>query len=433
MIAQTKKNEALKLVLENKQGQKVRTINWTDDTLYLIFNHESRRVESHIDLHELEEREISFTVLKEIKRNDIGANGILVPRIGRVRFESDHDIMSPEAELSDDDKEEMTTSLKRSFYVHSSLFLLLLCLSFFAGNDPKTLEEPNLVQIPVPKKEEVVTPKSVAVSEVRIVPRKIPPRAKIVNHPVPHPKLMTHHERVRPQKHAKVANVQKQHTVYSHNSTETIEMVGALGALGGLKNGKKGAAGLDLNSMKNIRGAGVGSGGGGVGSGLSGGIRTVLPGSGLVAGSVGNGGRAQSAGGYGTKGIGGGRAGYGKINMVGSLSGITLPVDEEAVIQGGLDRDQIAAVINKHMGQIVYCYEQGLQSKPELTGRVSIRFVIGPKGVVSTAGVAHSSLHNSQVESCVVSKMRGWKFPQPVGNVSVNVLYPFDLRRVTQN
>ena len=186
------------------------------------------------------------------------------------------------------------------------------------------------------------------------------------------------------------------------------------------------------DSLKAIRSAGVGNGGGGVGSTGRGGIKGYLPGNGLIAGPAGEGsGKAQSAGGYGTRGVGGGRAGYGKISLVGGTSAVSLPLDDEATVEGGLDRDQIIAVINRNKGQIIYCYEKGLQSQPRIGGRVAVDFVIGPSGRITRAKVAQSSLGSNQVENCMIARMKTWQFPKPVGNVNVDVLYPFELMRVS--
>ena len=107
--------------------------------------------------------------------------------------------------------------------------------------------------------------------------------------------------------------------------------------------------------------------------------------------------------------------------------------DDGASVEGGLDKDQIEDVIMRHMGQITYCYEQGLQVKPQLSGTVSVKWIINESGRVQVANVGHTSLRSNQVESCMVSKIASWKFPQPTGHVSVRVSYPFVLRRVSQN
>jgi hypothetical protein len=66
-------------------------------------------------------------------------------------------------------------------------------------------------------------------------------------------------------------------------------------------------------------------------------------------------------------------------------------------------------VINRNKGQIIYCYEQGLQGTPSLTGRVSVAFVIGASGRITTAKVAQTSLRSAQVESCMLAKMKNWQ------------------------
>jgi hypothetical protein len=169
----------------------------------------------------------------------------------------------------------------------------------------------------------------------------------------------------------------------------------------------------------------------GAGAGGVGGMERAIHGQGLVASAAGSGGPVEGGGGYGTRGkAGGGRPGYGSMNMGGTAAAYFEPVQEEATSEGGLDMDQIAAVINRHSGEVIYCYEKGLQVKSGLAGRVGMKFVINGSGVVSSAGVASSSLNNAQVESCIVSHLKTWKFPKPVGGVNVKVQYPFMLKRM---
>jgi hypothetical protein len=119
-----------------------------------------------------------------------------------------------------------------------------------------------------------------------------------------------------------------------------------------------------------------------------------------------------------------------RVQIVGSIHEAALSFSEEPTVQQGLDRDQIMAVINRHRGQIVFCYEKGLEQDSSLRGRLSVQFTIAPNGRVQVAQVAQSSLESKLVESCILSRLRGWQFPKPVGAVHVDVLYPFDLNRV---
>jgi hypothetical protein len=97
-----------------------------------------------------------------------------------------------------------------------------------------------------------------------------------------------------------------------------------------------------------------------------------------------------------------------------------------------LDRDQIAAVINKNLGQVRFCYEQGLQGDPNLNGRVAIAFTIGGNGAVKAANVDNSTMNSKAIEDCITMRLKTWQFPLPQGGVDVKVTYPFVLRRAGQ-
>lgn len=95
-------------------------------------------------------------------------------------------------------------------------------------------------------------------------------------------------------------------------------------------------------------------------------------------------------------------------------------------IRGQLDREIIQRVIREHRREIRACYEAELQRNPNLRGRVAIEFVIAPDGSVASATVAESSMNSREVEACVTTRMRRWRFPEPRGGGIVRVTYPFD-------
>jgi outer membrane biosynthesis protein TonB len=433
---------AHKLILENKLGQRMRTIALPEvgsATVHLIFRFDTNRLEVHQDLSLLEDAGVAFEKLHSFRPSQVEKGELSLEKISTlghlrlVAIDESKRSATPVFELAAEDRTTLSAALKKSALYHAVAVVALVILSALTMKEK--VEEPQLVTIDVPQppKPIVERQQSVKVSETKIRPveariKKIADRTVIKPPPV--------RPVVQSRQRAVIRNQQR--TVVRTEQMRNLRNVGALSALGGLKNGTRGFQGLDATSLKNVRSAGVGSGGGGVGAGRSGGMSGVLPGMGLIAGATGGGGRAESAGGYGTRGVGGGRAGYGQINLVGGTGGLSLPLDEEASVQGGLDRDQIAAVINRNKGQVVYCYEQGLQAFPELGGRVSIDFLINGSGRVARASVAHSSLRSSsagraaaaQVENCIVGRLRTWAFPRPVGGVNVDVLYPFELRRV---
>lgn len=205
---------------------------------------------------------------------------------------------------------------------------------------------------------------------------------------------------------------------------KSVKRMGALAVLGELSKSKS-TGGIKMNAIKTSAGPGLGGGTKG-----SGGVQTSLYGKGVYKAPLGAGSNWQGAGGYGTKGKGGGQAGYGTMSMVGSSGTSTLPLSAEATVGGGLDRDAIAAVIRKNMGQIRFCYEQGLQGDAKLAGRVAVDFKIGANGRVKSAGIANTSLNSTMVENCIKMRLKTWKFPIPQGGKVVNVTYPFLLKRV---
>ncbi len=401
-------------ILENSLGQKVRTFSVDSEALNIVYLKESRRIEAYANLETLDNNDISYKLIEKLQVNKITSQGQALQGLGTIRLFPQSGLVDSPAYLlpKEEDKEQLQGFLQKSSLGHLIFVFVLIAASWISSTYFSKTPETPLVTIVLPKIEAVVQEKKVR-QTVKVAQTKVKKTKRVVKKVVAKSKVQ---RPVKPVKVAKAKNVQR---------------LGALAALGGVAKGTRGYEGLDTQSMKNIRSAGQGRGGGGVGSAGQGGIKGYLPGNGLIAGSNGKGGKAQSAGGYGTRGVGGGRAGYGKISLVGGTSAVSLPLDDEAEIVGGLDRDQIIAVINRHKGEIIYCYEKGLQAQPAIGGRVAVDFVIGPAGKITTAKVAQSSLGSKYVENCMLARMKTWQFPRPVGNVNVDVLYPFELMRVT--
>lgn len=98
-------------------------------------------------------------------------------------------------------------------------------------------------------------------------------------------------------------------------------------------------------------------------------------------------------------------------------------VDTQTV--GGLSREQVRRVVRRNLAQVRHCYEQGLTSRPDLEGRVSIAFVIGQSGAVGSAQVVSDDLGDGRVAPCIQQAVRRWGFPQSPGVTAVT--YPFQL------
>jgi hypothetical protein len=94
------------------------------------------------------------------------------------------------------------------------------------------------------------------------------------------------------------------------------------------------------------------------------------------------------------------------------------------VSKGSISREEVAAVINKHLGEVHYCYETTLMKDPGLQGKLVLEWVINANGSVGKVKQKTSTLKNPGVASCIMDRLRRWQFPKPRGGVVI-VSYPF--------
>ncbi len=408
-----------KFVLENANGEVVRTFAVEGQELFVIYRQDYHRVEVVSSLDDLNSHEIPYQLIKKIKNNSERARSFKLENGAHFRFV--HEVTSTAAlvRVSEDSTEEEKVIYKYMAFGQLGLMFLILIVGLLIEPLFHKEEKENIVvvtqQLPMPARAKAPT---VKVSEKKVKqPTKV--AKKVHKSPVKQEKVVRAKSKV---KSYKKANAPVRTNV-------KVENVGALGVLGGTKTGSKTSSGFNMKALNDSRGTSMN----GAGRGGSGGIERAVPGKGLMASAAGSGEKIRGGGGYSTRGsAGGGRPGYGALNLGGTAAAYFEPLQEEALIEGGLDKDQIAAVINKHIGEVIYCYEKGLQVQPKLNGRVGVNFNINGSGKVSSASVGASSLKNAAVEGCIINRLKGWKFPKPVGGVNVKVQYPFVLKRVNR-
>ena len=97
----------------------------------------------------------------------------------------------------------------------------------------------------------------------------------------------------------------------------------------------------------------------------------------------------------------------------------------KAEVDGALDKDLIRRIVRAHIGEVRYCYNEGLEHDPELAGRVIVDFVIGREGKV-TRSFSHSDMEGD-VPDCIAKAVGHWLFPRPADGEDVSVKYPFVL------
>jgi hypothetical protein len=376
--------------LKDSLGNTVRAVQWNEKDLIFVRRHDNNRVETCSDLKFYDLQKIKYTVLEtltqaEFQKSHMGSHLTLV---------QDSERILKNVQLIEDDSAKFKSYLEKTAISSALLAALMIVVTLLKpkATTPAPLEIVQVMDRKQIEKSFILPPSEKKVAHVKRVQMVQPKTVK--------PKMIT-------------------------RKAASSKSSGVLGVLGSLSHSKqKGGLNLDQASTS----AGIGRGG----SAGSGGVQTSVYAKGLFSAPLGTGGKINGAGGYGTKGKGGGQAGYGKIQLVGQGGqSYFQPIESEAMVDGGLDRNEIAAVIQRHLSEIRFCYEQGLQTKPRLNGRVAIKFLIGAKGSVTLAQVDQSSLGHAPVEGCIRDRLKTWNFPRPEGGVTVKVTYPFILRRVS--
>lgn len=80
---------------------------------------------------------------------------------------------------------------------------------------------------------------------------------------------------------------------------------------------------------------------------------------------------------------------------------------------GTLDKGSVARVFRRRASAFRACYERRLKVNPNLSGKIIITFTIGTVGRITNIKVAKNSTGDSAVGSCIIGKVRGWRFSPP--------------------
>ena len=82
--------------------------------------------------------------------------------------------------------------------------------------------------------------------------------------------------------------------------------------------------------------------------------------------------------------------------------------DERGIKSESRDPDKVSEIINGHNSSIQYCYQRELRKNQDLKGKLVVRFTVTPAGKVSEVKIVSSTLNNSRIERCVITRIRRW-------------------------
>lgn len=127
-----------------------------------------------------------------------------------------------------------------------------------------------------------------------------------------------------------------------------------------------------------------------------------------------NGGIGLGLGGFGTL-VGGSGTGSAPSKAPTVRMGAT-------TVNGRLPPEVVSRIVRQSFGRFRLCYENGLRTNPKLEGRVSVKFVIGRTGDVTSTADGGSDMPDKGVVACVMRAVGNLTFPQPEGGIVTVVL-----------
>ena len=221
-------------------------------------------------------------------------------------------------------------------------------------------------------------------------------------------------------KSTRIIGVKKSRRIGGGGGNVNVAAVGVLASLGGLTTDSTSSTNViravsNLDAVKAPRGT-----------------QSTFSVSGLIGKSVSGDAKIVRISGPATKGVGGVDKQFGAIGTLGGrkgrgVGGIVVgdvPTFEIG-IKGSLSRQQILEVVQKHAGELSYCYEKALGDDPNLEGKLLMFWEINSDGRVGDVRIKTASLRSTSVNRCVMTNIKTWQFPKPKGGGLVQVTFPF--------
>jgi periplasmic protein TonB len=93
--------------------------------------------------------------------------------------------------------------------------------------------------------------------------------------------------------------------------------------------------------------------------------------------------------------------------------------------KAGRSREEIELVFDRNKGAIYTLYARALREHPELQGKLVLEFTIAPSGEVTMCRVVSSELHNDELESKIIARVKSFRF-EPKDVATMTTTKPID-------
>ncbi len=103
---------------------------------------------------------------------------------------------------------------------------------------------------------------------------------------------------------------------------------------------------------------------------------------------------------------------------------VSVELNKSVRVQGGMSRQAVKRVIDQHLDEISYCYENALIGAPSLMGNIVFEWKILMSGKVGMVRIKSSTIRSGQIHQCIQAAIKSWQFEKPQHS-EVIVSYPF--------
>lgn len=100
-------------------------------------------------------------------------------------------------------------------------------------------------------------------------------------------------------------------------------------------------------------------------------------------------------------------------------------------IIGSMNKRAIQKAIQKYKSNLYTCYTNALSQHKDLKGDITFAFIINSAGKVTSAVIKESTLNHKDLETCLIDKIKTWKFPPSNDGGTAQVTYPMSFTTIT--
>ena len=100
-------------------------------------------------------------------------------------------------------------------------------------------------------------------------------------------------------------------------------------------------------------------------------------------------------------------------------------------IIGSMDKRAIQKAVQRYKSDLDTCYTNALSQNKDLKGDITFAWIISSAGNVTSAVIKESTLNHKDLETCLIDKIKTWKFPPSIDGGMAQVTYPMSFTTIT--